>query len=520
MDFPLLLLPDGPRSVRLVEALREAILSGRLPAGARLPASRQLAAQYGLSRGTVVAAYEELIGEGYCVARVGAGTFVKELRKTECGLRGGMGLGPTSAGSPSARQTSARPSGAAIRIPHSALESSLLSRWGSRLTRNIPQAAGAADVRFDFRSGVAPDALPAARLARALRDAALCLDVHHGPGEPAGSPRLRRALTGYLARARGLRADPSQIIVVNGSQQGIDLAARLLLDPGDRVCLEEPGYPRARAIFQALGGDLVPVPVDGSGLITQRMPDGGGRLVYVTPSHQYPTGAVLSAERRLALLRWAEAQGAWVLEDDYDSEFRYGGPPLPCLQGLDRAGRCLYLGSLSKLLHPALRIGYLVVPPALAPAAVAAKSMLDQATTPVIQEALAALFESGEIERHLRRATRAYRARRARLLAACAAHLPPDVRVWPVTGGLHAFVTVPGMEPARLLEEARRGGVGFGDAGECFLEAPPGAALTLWFSRIAPDRIEPGIRALAAAIRAARDRRRDGAVGSPGTRSS
>jgi GntR family transcriptional regulator/MocR family aminotransferase len=193
-----------------------------------------------------------------------------------------------------------------------------------------------------------------------------------------------------------------------------------------------------------------------------------------------------------------------VLEDDYDSEFRYGGPPLPCLQGLDRAGRCLYAGSVSKLLHPALRAGYLIVPPALVNVATAAKSTLDQATTPLVQEALADFFASGEIERHLRRAGRAYRARRARLLAALAATPLPGAAVWPVTGGLHAFVSLPGVPPALLARHAAQRGLALTRADDCYQAEPAGTALILWFSRIPPERIAPGIAALAGAVAAAR----------------
>ncbi|HLZ69470.1 MAG TPA: PLP-dependent aminotransferase family protein [Dehalococcoidia bacterium] len=484
MDFALILPGEGPRGERLVEALREAILGGRLAPGERLPPSRALAAQLGISRGTVVAAFEELVSEGYCAARVGAGTFVT---------------------------VSAPPR----REPPPSVEPAL-SGWGRRLVLPVAadgagpptsltsaENAPGAPVPFDFRPGLAAEPFPAEALGRALRRAAAYFGSEYSSGHPAGSPRLRAALAAHLAHARAVRATAEQVIVVSGSQQGIDLATRLLLEPGDRVCIEEPGYPRARAVFGALGARLAPVPVDGDGLDHAALPAEGARMVYVTPSHQYPTGAVLAPERRLALLDWAQQHDAWLLEDDYDSEFRYSGPPLPAMQGMDRAGRCLYLGSLSKLLHPALRVGYLVVPPALVPAAVAAKSTLDQATSPAMQEALADLFESGEVERHLRRALRGYRARRACLLAAFASHLPAGVRVWPVTGGLHAFIEAPAADPVRLHRETAARGVAINDAAPCYQSAPPGTRLILWFGRIPPARIESGVAALAEALRAA-----------------
>ncbi len=469
MDFALILPKDGPRTVRLVEALREAILGGRLNPGERLPPTRSLALQLSVSRGTVVEAYEELVSQGYCAARVGAGTFITVTAPTR-------GLSP-------------------------AVPPAQLSAWGARLPSPPPETVAEEPIRFDFRAGLDRDTFPAAALGRALRRAAERLGGEYGTGAPAGSPRLRAALAAYLARARAVRTDPSQVIVVSGTQQGLDLAARLLLDPGDTVVVEDPGYPRALEVFRALGARLLPAPVDRDGLVVSMLPPGGARMVYVTPSHQYPTGAVLSPERRLALLSWAAEHDAWVVEDDYDSEFRYSGPPLPSLQGLDRSGRCLYLGSLSKTLHPALRAGYLVVPPALAAAAVAGKSTLDQATTPVVQEALADLFEAGEIERHLQRAARGYRARRARMLTAFAARLPADVHVWPVTGGLHAFLEIPAAAPAALQARLRAHGIAVIDAADYYQSPPDGTALVVWFSRITPDRIEPGVAALAAAIR-------------------
>ncbi|MGD9894359.1 MAG: PLP-dependent aminotransferase family protein [Dehalococcoidia bacterium] len=472
MDLALNLSGSGPRGRMLVGALREAILSGRLVSGTRLPSSRLLAAQLRIARGTVVAAYEELVSEGYCEARVGAGTFV--------------------AITPPPRQM-ARP-----------VRPVRLSAWAQRLPVQEPVDDQEPLIRFDFRSGLSEEGFPDTALARALRRAAEQITSGVGAGDPAGSLRLRRALVHHLGRTRGLRADPEQVIVVSGSQQGIDLASRLLMDPGDRACIEEPGYPRARAVFTALGARLSAVPVDRDGLIVDALPSEDIRMLYVTPSHQYPTGAVLTPERRLALLDWAERNDVWLLEDDYDSEFRYAGPPLPCLQGLDRAGRCLYVGSVSKLLHPALRTGCIIVPPALVPAAVEAKRTLDQATTPLMQEALADMFESGEIERHLRRALRFYRRRRAHLLAALAGGLGPGVRIWPVTGGLHLYVEAPDLPGRVVFAEARRRGVAVTDASDCLLSDSSGTRLILWFSRIPLDRLAAGIEALRDALDAAR----------------
>jgi GntR family transcriptional regulator / MocR family aminotransferase len=302
LDVALILPSDSrPRHERLVEALREAIVSGRLRAGEKLPPTRTLATQLALSRGTVVAAYEELIAEGYCVARTGAGTFVA--------IDGGGAQPERVAGLPR------------------------LSAWGRRLPIVAPAAAVDAP-RWDFSSGRGVDLFPTQPFGRALRHAADGIAANDGPGGPAGQPRLRAALAAYLARARAVRATADDIVVVSGSQQGIDLAARLLLDPGDTVVIEEPGYAPARAVFTALGARVVGVPVDSGGLRVDLLPEQGARLVYLTPTHQFPTGAVLTPERRLALLDWLARHDAWLLEDDYDSEYRYSGPPLPSLQGL------------------------------------------------------------------------------------------------------------------------------------------------------------------------------------------
>jgi len=471
MDLALNVPIDAPRGRGLLDALREAILAGGLGSGTRLPSTRVLAAQLKVARGTVVAAYEDLVSEGYCEARVGAGTFV--------------------AVNPSPRR------------PTPVSTSARLSAWGARLMPQ-PIDLSQTDVRYDFRSGLAREAFPHASLARALRRAVDRLVGESGAGDPAGSMRLRTALARHLGRTRGLRAGPEQVILVSGSQQGIDLATRLLIDPGDRACIEDPGYPRARAVFRALGAELMPVPIDDDGLRVDALPHAGANMVYVTPSHQYPTGTVLPPERRLALVDWAERHDAWILEDDYDSEFRYAGPPLPCLQGLDRAGRCLYVGSVSKLLHPALRVGYVIVPPTLLPAAVEAKRTLDQATTPLIQEALADLFESGEVERHLRRVLRLYRRRRAYLLAALAPGLGDGVRVWPVSGGLHLYVQIPDVAPDALQRCARSLRVAVTPAEDCWLEQPSGSHMILWFSRIPIAQMAAGVDALRRAIADAR----------------
>ncbi|MFB9968776.1 PLP-dependent aminotransferase family protein [Pseudoroseomonas cervicalis] len=277
-------------------------------------------------------------------------------------------------------------------------------------------------LRVDFRYGdLAAADFPQAAWRRALDTALRPPGPRLHYDDPAGSPALRAALRDYLWRARGLRCAAAQILVVNGSQQGLDLCARLLLDPGEAVVMEEPGYVLAREAFQAVGARLCPVPVDAEGLVTGALP--AARLAYTTPSHQFPLAGVLPAGRRRALLDWAARQDALVIEDDYDGEYRYGIAPIPPLQAMDAAGRVIYLGTLSKTLSPRLRLGYLVPPPGLAPLFARAKRLADRHAPLLEQEALAALIQGGALERHVRRLRRRHAERRAALLAALRAQL-------------------------------------------------------------------------------------------------
>ena len=242
------------------------------------------------------------------------------------------------------------------------------------------------------------------------------------PSRP-GLPSLRAAISEYLGRARGVRCTPEQVIITTGTQQAIDLTARLLVDAGESVVVEDPCYPAARRVFAVLGASIVDVPVDDRGLRTDLLPERPTRLLYTTPSHQYPLGATLPVSRRLELLAWADRSGAIVIEDDYDSEFRHAGRPLEAMQGLDRSGRVAYVGSFSKVLYPSLRLGYLVAPSALVEHAIEAKRLLDLHTATAGQEALAELMQSGQFEAHLRRMRRLYRGRRTALLDALARDL-------------------------------------------------------------------------------------------------
>ncbi|MGH3145626.1 MAG: PLP-dependent aminotransferase family protein, partial [Rubrobacter sp.] len=351
---------DAPYYRQLYEGVRSAILSGLLPVGTRLPSTRTLATELGVSRTTAVTAFDQLLAEGYLEGKVGSGTFVagslpddllSVRERVECES------GPARSG----RRLSGR--GAMLAAtPATAVRD-----------RGSPRA---------FRPGVpALDEFPYAVWRRISgkvwrRPSGGLL----GYGDPAGYWPLREAISGHLRTARGVRCLPEQVIVVSGSQQALDLAARVLLDPGDAVWVEDPGYTGARGALSGAGARLVPVPVDGEGLEVEkgieREPD--ARLACVTPSHQYPLGVTMNLGRRLVLLGWAGSSGAWVVEDDYDSEYRYTGRPLEALQGLDTGERVLYVGTFSKVLFPALRLGYLVVPPDLIEAFTSARELTDR----------------------------------------------------------------------------------------------------------------------------------------------
>ena len=456
---------------RIYEQLRRQILDGQLRSGERLPATRQLAAQLGVGRITVSRAYEDLAAAGFVEGRHGSGTYVT----------GGA--------------TGARSVGAFGEPPP-------LSGWARRaLAQPLPALAGPAEaLPFDFRPGT-PDweAFPRRVwwriLGRRLREGALARY-----GDPAGYPPLREAIARHVALSRSVACGPEQVVVVNGAQQATDLLARLLVDPGDRVVVEDPGYPEARQMFAAYGAELAPVPVDGAGLEVDRLPPGGARLVYVTPSHQFPTGVTLSLERRLGLLAWAEAHDALVVEDDYDSEFRHAGAPVESLQGLDRAGRVLYVGTFSTVLFPMLRVGYVVLPPSLVEPFVQAKWLADRGTGTLEQQALADFLAEGHLGRHLRRVRRLGRARRDALLVALRRHFGTTAALPSAATGMHVMVRLDGVDAAALAAAGRHRGVGVYPAAPYYAaRAADPSALLLGFGALSEDAIEEGIGRLAEA---------------------
>lgn len=469
-----------PLHRQLYAALRVAILTGRLRPGVRLPPTRVLAADLGVSRNTVLAAYDQLLAEGFIEGRVGSGTYVARAL-AETALHGQALRG------------------------HPAPCPSQLSRRGAVLAATSVTPLRSGGPPRAFRPGtpaldVFPGAIWARLLARYWRRPPPDL---LGYGDPAGYRPLREAIAAYLGAARGVRCEPEQIVIVAGSQQGLDIAARVLLDEGDVAWLEDPGYLGARGALRGAGARLVPVPVDAEGLDlaagAARAP--APRLIYVTPSHQYPLGVTMSLARRLALLEWAGQVGAWILEDDYDSEYRYAGRPLAALQGLDREGRVIYLGTFSKVLCPALRLGYLVAPPRLVDAFIAARALADRHSPGVEQAALADFIAEGHFARHIRRTRALYAARQAALVDAARRELTGLLEVRPADAGLHLVGWLPDdADDATLAERAAAHGVETVPLSRYALGASGPRGLILGYAALDEETIHAGVARLAAAL--------------------
>lgn len=396
------------------EELRSAILSGRLPSGARLPATRDLAQQYGLSRPTIVAAFDQLRSEGYVEGRVGSGTYVSQTL-------------PEQLLQVKAQTSRKRPRRHAIRF----------SEYARRLRTGI--RPGIRPVRA-FRANLpALDKFPmhlwAQIASRRLRRASTNLLAG---GEALGYRPLRDAVAAYLNTSRGVKCSPEQVLIISGVQEALDRAAHLLLNGGDSVWMEDPGYPGAANAFRAVGAKLCPVPVDAEGLIlnqgVKRWPT--PRLVYVTPSHQFPLGMTMSLPRRLALLEWARRSRAIIFEDDYDSEYRYSGRPIPALQGLDQAGVVIFAGSFSDVLFPSLRLGYLVVPDDMVEVFAAAESVSTHHPPLLEQAILTDFIVEGHFARHIRRMRELYAERLDVFLKGVREHLAEDLDVSDVEAGL------------------------------------------------------------------------------------
>ncbi len=480
----------GARYTQITRALCGLIQNGVLAPGTRVPPTRELARDLACSRNLVLLAYEQLTLEGYLTARGRAGTFVSpELP----------------------RRTPPAPAGV------TADDTVTLSRQGQRIAdvaaRALAMYRPQTPVDIDFTYGLCQ---PDRRMVASIRTAfkATLGRAPFGYPRAAGDDLLRQQIANRLRTGRGIARGAEQVLVTSGSQQALEICARLLVGDGDRVVVEDPGYDGVNNAFLAAGAAITRVPVDRSGLIVPALPDSGPvRLVYVTPSHQFPTGAVMSASRRYALLAWARRHGAHILEDDYDSEFRYTGRPIEALAALDPDGPVIYCGTFAKSLFPSLRLGYLSLPAPLVAPAVGCKWLSDLGSPLILQRLVGELMARGAYDRHIRRMQRRYRARRDVLVAALRAHLGAAVDVDGDEAGLHLVVWMRDLLPAQVdavvslcLERGVRlhslggGPVVYFDRTTA---RPPSrrAGLLLGYGVVGADRIERGVAILADAYR-------------------
>jgi GntR family transcriptional regulator/MocR family aminotransferase len=463
---------------QVYDQVRDAIHAGALKPGGRLPSSRDLAARLGVARASVVAAYDQLLAEGYAEGRTGSGTYVSQ------DLSGVLDVKPP----PSVPASPATPD-----LPDRALN-----------LPTLPALATAAEPTLFSNGRTLMDARAldawSASTRRALRHLG---PQHFGYSEAAGDPRLRAAIADYLRAARGVVCAPEQVIVTAGAQHAVDLAARLLLKPGDKVWLEDPGYPQTWQALLAAQADGVAVPVDRAGLVVQAgvAAASDARAAFVTPSHQFPLGIAMSMGRRLELIAWARAAGAWIVEDDYASEFRYAGAPLASLQGLDGGERVIYVGTFNKSLFPGIRLGYLVAPRALAEPLAALRRLADR-QPPTLTQAIAVDFlESGQFAAHIRRRRLAYKAQRDALAKAMTGRLGHVLDVDLPDQGMHLIAYFRDGRSDRDVEaNAIRNGILVRAISPLYRGAAPRQGLLLGFTGFPPQAMAAGVARLAAAM--------------------
>ena len=470
--------------VQIYERLGHVITTGKLMPGMRLPSSRMLAIELRVSRNTVLAAYAQLVAEGYADSRPGAGTYVAEnMADSDFSVTPKQG---TSA-PPSIQRTTVSARGAMLSAPD--------VTWAARSRTGMAFRVGAP--AFDsFAFG-----LWSRITSRVLRGKSRHIV---GYGDAAGYLPLREQVASYLATARGVQCDLDQIMIVNGSQNALDLIARMLIDPGDTVWMEEPGYLGARAAFLGGGANLVGVPVDDEGLNVEagRARKDRPRLIYVTPAHQFPLGPIMSLDRRAELLDVARKAKAWIVEDDYDSEFRYSGRPLQALQGMDDGGQVIYVGTFSKVMFPALRLGYIVVPKPLVKAFNAAGVVSGFHSATLDQAVLAEFMADGHLVRHLRRMRELYRERQLVLLKAAAAELHGLLELSPSDAGMHLVGrVVSGRSDVEISAAATRDGIDTVPLSIYYYDSAPQNGLLLGYTGVRPPLIWRGARDLAPSLR-------------------
>jgi GntR family transcriptional regulator / MocR family aminotransferase len=463
---------------QLYDGYREAILDRRLRAGQRLPSTRSLAAELRVSRIPVLNAFEQLLAEGYFESRVGSGTFVAQSL-------------PDALVRPHGRASAGLPSGGS--------RTRVIGRRADELVRDAPGRWFGGPGAFNV--GQPPvDRFPLKIWHRLVARHSRRFDpslLHYGA--PMGLLRLREQIAAYLRTARAVRCEADQIMIVSGSQQALDLTARTLLDPGSPVWLEEPGYFGARKAFTMSGARLVPVRVDDDGLDVEAgiRRSARARAVFVTPSHQFPLGVTMSAARRLRLLDWARRSGAWIIEDDYDSEYRFGNLPIPALQGLDPDSRVIYFGTFTKLLFPSLRLGYIVLPRDLVAPFEAVRRSMDLFTHTLHQAVLADFIEEGHFERHIRRTRLLCRERRTALVDALRQHFGDRLEVRGDEAGMFLSAVLPeGVPDREIATRAAERGLRVYPLSRCYLTKPALPGFVLGYGGLRRDEIAAGVRKL------------------------
>jgi GntR family transcriptional regulator / MocR family aminotransferase len=473
-----------PMYDQLSEWFRRAILEGRLRPGQRVPSTRSLAKELRISRVPVLGAYEQLYAEGYLETFVGAGTCVARSIPGEALKTNG------------AAERHAQPPQVAHAAPR---------KIARRVEGLRTPAQTWANNQGAFRVGLpAIDHFPVTTWSKLLNQHA-----RHPPieqmvyGSSMGYLPLREAIAEYLGTVRTVRCDAEQILITTGSQQGLQICAHALLDPTDHVWMEDPGYPGARQALRTVGADIIPVPVDEEGLNVEAgirlNPD--ARAVYISPSHQFPIGCTMSATRRMQLLSWASRSGAWIIEDDYDSEYRFGGRPLASLQGMDTEQRVVYVGTFSKVMFPALRVGYLVIPKDLVPAFATVRDAFDTFSPTLYQAALTDFIREGHFARHIRRMRALYLERRTALREAIDQYMDGLLEVIGTEAGMQLAALLPtGVDDVDVSLKARQLGVSARPLSLCYAERSKRGGVILGYSGANVHEIREGVRKLRTCI--------------------
>jgi GntR family transcriptional regulator/MocR family aminotransferase len=478
VDLHLTLSGRSDLTVQVYLRLRAAVLDGRLGPGDRLPSTRELAEELDVSRGTITTAYDRLVAEGFLESRQGAGTFVRcaapgvgsDRRRASRGV-----VGPVPPWQ-AQRSPAPTPDPAAYELTHD-------------LTVGVPDA------------GLFPLAVWRRLVAAELRLGRLGHAVTGTYVRP-GHPRLEAEIARYLGRSRSVVASADDVLVTTGAQQALDLVARVLLEPGAVVAVEDPGYTAAARLFETHRAQVIGVPVDDEGIVVEALP-ARARLVYVTPSHQFPLGVPMSLTRRVALLEWASRHGAVIVEDDYDSEFRFADRPLEPLQSLDAEGRVVYVGTFSKTLLPGLRVGYAIAPSSLQPALREAKQVTDWSGDAVTQGALAAFLAEGHLAAHVRRATKVYSERRRYLLAEVDREIGDLLELVPSVAGLHvtALLRDSDVDDRELAAAAMQAGVGVEPLSPRYRDQPARPGLMLGIGGVDRPRLPRALDLLVQSVR-------------------